>query len=82
MGEAKWYVQFSGHPTPELTWYDNQNKIIQWSNNDKYYVKTDSSHTTIKIRNLTFEDSGDYTLIASNGLQNVEQKFTLKVKGM
>lgn len=85
--EAKWYVKYSGHPTPTLMWRDVQGREIPWSNDDgsnpnrKYEATQDKRSTTLKIRNPQIGDSGYYTLYASNGQIQKEQKFQLLVKG-
>lgn len=80
MAEAEWRVQYKGDPNPVLTWYDNTGQPIL-ENSEKYQVNTTNAQSTLKIRRLSMDDSGLYTLRAQNGVTNASQEFELIVRG-
>lgn len=79
--EAKWRVQFKGHPKPLLTWYDNVGKPIMTEHDEKYEVNTSNEHTILKIKQLELKDSGIYTLRAINDMTSESKEFELVVRG-
>lgn len=85
MNEARWFVNYNGHPKPKLQWLDNKNNTIPWSEGDdklgKYYAELKDDSTMLTIRNLDLSDSGDYYLHAYNGEMEKSKKFQLMVKG-
>lgn len=81
-GEKIWKVKYKGHPKTHLEWHDQYDKKIIC--NDKYSVSVTDDTVTLKIRNLTIRDAGNYTLKAHNDLVLVPiaKSFTLKVAGL
>lgn len=88
MPEAKWRVNYGGHPTPNLMWIDNQNRDIALKNaengegqDNKYEIEIMKDIAILKIKHLELKDSGNYKLKAWNGISEVEKTFHLVVKG-
>lgn len=80
--EVKWYVKYWGHPFPTLVWRDIRGNDIPWSAEDgKFEATKENRSTTLKIRNPRIEDSGTYTLYATNGKIEEKKEFQLLVKG-
>ncbi|KAL0273366.1 UNVERIFIED_CONTAM: hypothetical protein PYX00_006049 [Menopon gallinae] len=65
--DARWVVDVNAHPNVELTWYDPlANEIPRtMSMSDKFQIRQ-RSQTVLEIRNVELQDSGNYTLVASN----------------
>lgn len=76
---AVWEVRYKGRPQPALVWYDINAKPIV--NSEKYQVSVTKGLTILKIMNVKYEDSGLYTLNATNSQNSTEKKFRLFVKG-
>lgn len=83
--EVKWYVRYSGYPSPTIKWRDSMNNEIPWTYSKNKYNKIDArlekSLTILKIRNPTINDSGTYTLYANNERMERKQEFVLFVRG-
>lgn len=82
--EVVFLVKYSSHPSPNFTWIDNKyNTTIKFTTNVKSTMKKIGFHDPNKkvvaliIKNLTSEDSGNYTLIAYNG--KIKKKETFKL---
>lgn len=82
--ELVFLVKYSGYPSPNFTWIDNKyNTTIEFITKEKSTKKKIGFHDPNKkvvaliIKNLTSEDSGNYTLIAYNG--KIEKKETFKL---
>lgn len=82
-GETIWRVKYKGYPTPTFDWYRGDNKILSDHNkNGKYEMIVTKNTITLKIRNISRNDSGIYTLKAYNGLFKTEKSFPLNVTGL
>lgn len=89
MPEAKWRVNYGGHPAPNLLWIDNQNRdiVLKSAENgdgqsDKFEIEIKEEFAILKIKHLELKDSGNYTLKAWNDISEVEKTFHLFVKGL
>lgn len=77
--KAVWRVKYRGYPKPMLEWYDNFNRTIR--SGDRYEVTVTDDLIVLKIKDLLFSDSGNYTLKAFNAQSSTEKIFELAVKG-
>ncbi|XP_055296479.1 vascular endothelial growth factor receptor 1-like [Sitodiplosis mosellana] len=78
-------VKYSAYPKPNFTWYDSNNKSIDWIEKKDDTLRKVAHHDREKkvvvmiVRNLTINDSGIYTLIADNG-KKINKDFRLEVR--
>ncbi|XP_037049515.1 vascular endothelial growth factor receptor 1-like isoform X2 [Bradysia coprophila] len=80
---AIWKVKYKGRPKPTIDWYNPMGNIILPDDKDENYeVKVTEDFTVLKIWMAKLDDSGSYTLKASNGVSSMEKKFELRVKGV
>lgn len=83
--EAKWYVKYSGYPSPTIVWRDTRGYDIPWSTKEdkshKFEATFDRRSTILKIRNPKITDSGIYILHADNNNIQKDQEFKLFVRG-
>lgn len=84
-GEVEWKINYKGSPTPLVTWFDNHGNQIAWTatnvENVKFVATKGNLTSKLRIRNLTFDDSGNYTFYADNGHQTKQKIFQLSVEG-
>lgn len=80
--EEIWLLKYSAYPPlTSLHWHDHFNEIIEWASKINKSEKFEAVHDpskkaiTLKIRNLTIWDSGNYTLTLSNN--KIKKTITL-----
>lgn len=62
--EAQFKCKIMGKPEPKVTWYCNCRKL---TSNEKFeLIKDESDHYTLIVKNVNFNDEGEYTCKASN----------------
>jgi hypothetical protein len=62
--EARFKCKIIGKPEPKIVWYCNCRKI---TSNDKFeLVKADADHYALVVKNVNFNDEGEYTCKANN----------------
>ncbi|KAH1027653.1 vascular endothelial growth factor receptor 1-like isoform X2 [Dendroctonus ponderosae] len=55
---AQWIIDVSGHPMPELTWYDTNGDVIQ--NDDMYEIKQYDDNIMYKVKKASLKTAGTY----------------------
>lgn len=70
-------VKFRGYPEPELRWYGNSGELK--SMDAKYKIKINDNYSILKIYDLSFQDTGNYTLKADNSQSSAEIQIELRV---
>lgn len=88
MGEqnVQWTAYLKDNPPAIAFWFDNNGAEIPWSSAEnsggKFNATRDNGTTTLEIRDLSLEDSGNYTLHApeQNKYNETELKFELIVQ--
>ncbi|XP_018563845.1 vascular endothelial growth factor receptor 1-like [Anoplophora glabripennis] len=77
---VQWDVTVKGHPKPYVTWLDTQNKTIYMGNGTKYeaYYNSAKNRAFLKIKDITINDFGNFTLLTVNKRTQVK-KFFLNV---
>ncbi|GFV73983.1 titin, partial [Trichonephila clavipes] len=72
----------SGSPKPSISWkkyLGDENKWIVINSNEDYI--TEDKESSLKIKSLSYEDSGLYKCIASNAVKpNISANFTLTIR--
>ena len=71
---VEFFVKITGLPTPTLTWYHDDDQLIDES--DCYEISSNGNLTIFKIE---ANHSGTYRLVANNSEGTVENQLTLKV---
>lgn len=61
--DAIFSAKVSGNPKPRVTWFKNGQKI---SANDKVEMTRSNQQTTMKIKNVSANDTGHYSLLVEN----------------
>ncbi|XP_063822701.1 hemicentin-1-like [Ostrinia nubilalis] len=71
-----------GHPMPVVQWYRNQNPINADSKNNKYIIRKKGDLYTMEIKDLSYEDIGDYVCkVTQKALSHyIDKTITLSVK--
>lgn len=78
-GESAQFVcKVKGQPTPEITWYLDDQPI---ENDDIYKVITEEGESTLVLPEAFPEDAGIYTVKAVNEVGTVESTVVLNVTG-
>lgn len=87
--EEIWLVKYSAYPVlTTLYWRDKFNNDIEWATKINESKKFEAVHdpnknaVTLKIRNLSIWDSGQYSLTLSNNKTTKTQIFNLFVTGI
>ena len=75
-GDAEFYVEVNGEPTPVLAWYLN-NEMIEESDNCLIYVNG-GSHT-LSMRNINQKEAGVIKCIAINEFGRDESEAVLRI---
>jgi hypothetical protein len=77
--KSQWKVEvkFSGYPVPMVTWMKNDERI----SDDKCKTYLDAGSTTIAIYSVEKENTGTYTVIATNTAGSAAANLQLKVIG-
>lgn len=70
--------KIGGSPEIKVTWYKGETEIHP---SEKYRMSFVDSVAVIEMRNLSVEDSGDYTCEAQNPAGSASTSTTLRVKG-
>ncbi|XP_066254455.1 limbic system-associated membrane protein-like isoform X2 [Euwallacea similis] len=73
--DAELVCDVKGHPTPEVFWRRNEQNIV--SREPRIVLKTTNERNTLTIRNVTEEDFGKYTCVASNDLGEETRTLSL-----
>jgi hypothetical protein len=71
-------VQIQGSPTPEVKWYKN-NQIIKKSSRTKI-IKEENDTYTLVMEDAQLDDSGSYSIVAKNEINETSQFWDLTVK--
>lgn len=61
--DAIFSAKIAANPRPRLTWCKNGQRIVQ---NNKYEMAFSNNLATLRVKNVTADDSGHYTLLAEN----------------
>ncbi|KAL0831445.1 hypothetical protein ABMA28_002247 [Loxostege sticticalis] len=71
-----------GHPMPVVQWYRNQRPINAEKSKNKYFIKKKGDLYTLEIKDLSYEDIGDYICkVTQKALSHyLDKTITLSVK--
>ena len=73
------YVQVSGDPQPDITWFRNGKELDKKS---KDYVQSyDGKLATLTIEDVMTDDCAEMKVVAENNAGKVESSCKLEVKG-
>lgn len=81
-------VKYLGYPPPKLEWFDKNEKRINWTFKEditrkfEAFVNLNRKWTTLKIRNATITDSGNYTLSVQSGHVIKNKTIELLIAGI
>lgn len=75
-GEAKFEVEISGYPSPDVDWYYRKNKI---KSNDQFTFDKSGDVFALNIKNVNLENSGYYRCVARNEAGETEVQAKLNV---
>ena len=74
------YVQVSGDPKPDITWFRNGKELDKKS---KDYVQNyDGKLATLTIEDIMTDDTAEMKVVAENNAGKVESSCKLEVKGI
>ncbi|KAJ8976162.1 hypothetical protein NQ317_002050 [Molorchus minor] len=78
---AQWVIRVEGHPVPTITWLNNNNEIIPIGNSTYYEASfnTKTSEAFLKIKDVSINKFGYYTLLATNNKMEKSLKLFLNV---
>lgn len=71
-------ANFEGFPQPTFKWYKPKGIEI-WETEPNLKINSTENSTTLKLLNAQLEDSGNYTLKGTNGVDNKNVTFVLSV---
>lgn len=71
-------ANFEGFPPPTFKWYKPKGIEI-WETEPNLKINSTENSTTLKLLNAQLEDSGNYTLKGTNGVDNKNVTFVLSV---
>lgn len=69
------------HPTPEITWYHNSQKVKAASEPDRYVEVEQKGLYSLEIKNCQSDDAGEVSITARNLYGEDECKAALTVQG-
>ena len=73
------FVQVSGNPDPDITWFRNDKELDKKS---KDYVQSyDGKLATLTLEDVMTDDSAEMKVVAENNAGKVESSCKLEVKG-
>ncbi|XP_031784412.1 obscurin isoform X6 [Nasonia vitripennis] len=71
-------VQIQGSPVPEVSWYKDNKRILE---SDRTRISKEADDTyTLTIKSACLEDSGSYSIIAKNEINETSQFWDCTVK--
>ena len=70
------------HPTPEITWYHNGQKIKTSTDPDRYVEIREKGLYSLEIKNCKLDDAGEIAITAKNLYGEDNCKATLTVQGI
>jgi len=77
-GEARFDIQFSGFPAPDVEWFHGTKKL---TDEDKYTMdQTDGQIYSLLVKKVKHEDAGSYKCVASNDAGKASNRAELEVK--
>ena len=74
--------QVQGTPKPDITWFQNDKKILSTSTKQKQTTKLATGNNydvTLEITNLTATDAGTYKIVAKNRAGEITANVSLNL---
>jgi hypothetical protein len=74
--------QVQGTPKPDVTWFQNDNKISNTSTKHKQTIKAGTGNNydvTLEISNLTPTDAGTYKIVVKNRIGEITANVNLNL---
>ncbi|KAI5701651.1 hypothetical protein M8J75_011738 [Diaphorina citri] len=76
--DATFVATINGNPKPRLTWFKNGQRLVP---SQKYQINYTNQQASLKISQVTADDTGHYTLLAENPQGCVVSSAYLAVEG-
>lgn len=84
-GEIEFKVFYSGYPVTAITWFDNYDELISWTENEnenaKFVARKSLQEASLKIRYLNIRDLGNFVFYADNKYHSKKLTFVLSLEG-